>query len=217
MAAEARLSGAGLETTGVDDTVCCYAEKTETWVHGPDGTRWEWYVKHGDTEQLQNVVVGTRPDRVEAVAAPVERMSDGTPAPHLLPGGSDPDQQRRWWSSATAQPIGTVGTNFGRFVDEVIDENLDIIRTNPDPDARREAAETINRRFGEQVYDLWLNYALWGVITSPQVKAGAQRAARGRRGTGRVLRWPALDPADLVRRRRLRLNRTAAERSRPGS
>ena len=60
MAAEARLSESGLETTGVDDTVCCYAEKTETWVHGPDGTRWEWYVKHGDTEQLQNVVTGTR-------------------------------------------------------------------------------------------------------------------------------------------------------------
>ena len=60
IAAEAGLGEAGLETTGVDDTVCCYAEKTETWVHGPDGTRWEWYVKHGDTEQLQNVVIGTR-------------------------------------------------------------------------------------------------------------------------------------------------------------
>jgi catechol 2,3-dioxygenase-like lactoylglutathione lyase family enzyme len=59
-AAEARLADSGLETTGVDDTVCCYAEKTETWVHGPDGTRWEWYVKHGDTEQLQNIVIGTR-------------------------------------------------------------------------------------------------------------------------------------------------------------
>ena len=35
--------------------------------------------------------------------------------------------------------------------------------------ARREAAETINRRFGEQVYNLWLNWALWGVITAPQV------------------------------------------------
>lgn len=58
VAAEARLSDSGLETTGVDDTVCCYAEKTETWVHGPDGTRWEWYVRHGDTEQMANVVVG---------------------------------------------------------------------------------------------------------------------------------------------------------------
>jgi catechol 2,3-dioxygenase-like lactoylglutathione lyase family enzyme len=59
VAAEARLSSAGLETTGVDDTICCFAEKVETWVHAPDGNRWEWYVKHGDHEtQLENVVVG---------------------------------------------------------------------------------------------------------------------------------------------------------------
>ena len=57
LAAEARLSASGLDTTGVDDTQCCYAEKTETWVHAPDGNKWEWYVKTGDSEQLQNVVV----------------------------------------------------------------------------------------------------------------------------------------------------------------
>ena len=54
VAAEARLRGDGLETTGVDDTTCCYAEKTETWVHDPDGAPWEWYVKTGDAEQLAN-------------------------------------------------------------------------------------------------------------------------------------------------------------------
>ncbi|MGB1727213.1 MAG: hypothetical protein ACPHIW_03590, partial [Ilumatobacteraceae bacterium] len=47
--AEARLTDAGLETTGVDDTMCCYAEKTETWLNGPDATRWEWYVRTGDS------------------------------------------------------------------------------------------------------------------------------------------------------------------------
>ncbi len=51
-AAEARLSGSGLETTGIDDTTCCYATKVETWVSDPDGTRWEWYVKTGDAEEL---------------------------------------------------------------------------------------------------------------------------------------------------------------------
>ena len=56
-AAEARLSGDGIETTGIDDTVCCYAEKTETWVTGPDDTRWEWYVKTGEADQLENEVV----------------------------------------------------------------------------------------------------------------------------------------------------------------
>jgi catechol 2,3-dioxygenase-like lactoylglutathione lyase family enzyme len=57
VAAEARLAATGLETTGVDDTQCCYAAKTETWITGPDGARWEWYVKTGDTEQLANIVV----------------------------------------------------------------------------------------------------------------------------------------------------------------
>ena len=58
--AEARLTDSGLETTGVDDTICCYAEKTETWLSGPDATRWEWYVRTGDSETLENVVVNDR-------------------------------------------------------------------------------------------------------------------------------------------------------------
>lgn len=57
LAAEARMSETGLETTGVDDTVCCYATKTETWVTDPDGAMWEWYVKTGDAEQMANQIV----------------------------------------------------------------------------------------------------------------------------------------------------------------
>ncbi len=54
--AEQRLIQAGLETTGIDDTACCYAEKTETWLEGPDATRWEWYVRTGDSEQMENEI-----------------------------------------------------------------------------------------------------------------------------------------------------------------
>ena len=57
-AAEGRLSTDGLETTGVDDTMCCYALKTETWVNDPDGAPWEFYVKTGDAEQMTNTVLG---------------------------------------------------------------------------------------------------------------------------------------------------------------
>lgn len=57
-AAEARLTGTGLETTGIDDTICCYATKVETWVTDPDGARWEWYVKTGDSDQLTMESVG---------------------------------------------------------------------------------------------------------------------------------------------------------------
>lgn len=55
-AAEARISGSGLVTSGVDETECCFAEKTETWVTGPEGHKWEWYVKTGDSEQFQNLI-----------------------------------------------------------------------------------------------------------------------------------------------------------------
>lgn len=60
--AEQRLVQAGLDTTGVDETECCYAQKTETWVQGPDATRWEWYVRTGDAEHLDNVVVASLSD-----------------------------------------------------------------------------------------------------------------------------------------------------------
>ncbi|MEE2958303.1 MAG: ArsI/CadI family heavy metal resistance metalloenzyme [Actinomycetota bacterium] len=59
VAAEARLAGADLETTGIEDTECCYAEKTEIWLEAPDDLRWEWYVKTADTEQSANVVLGS--------------------------------------------------------------------------------------------------------------------------------------------------------------
>lgn len=58
-AAERRIAATGIETTGVDDTVCCFAEKTETWMYSPDDARWEWYVKTGDTEQLEHATVTT--------------------------------------------------------------------------------------------------------------------------------------------------------------
>ena len=59
--AEQRIANAGVETTGIDDTVCCYAEKTETWVDGPDN-RWEWYVKTGDADQLENTIMASLRD-----------------------------------------------------------------------------------------------------------------------------------------------------------
>jgi catechol 2,3-dioxygenase-like lactoylglutathione lyase family enzyme len=58
---EQRLTSAGLLTTGVDDTICCFAEKVETWVVDPNGPRWEYYVKQADHDtQFANVVLGGR-------------------------------------------------------------------------------------------------------------------------------------------------------------
>jgi catechol 2,3-dioxygenase-like lactoylglutathione lyase family enzyme len=68
--AEARLSASGLDTTGVADTVCCFAEKTETWLEGPDRTRWEWYVKNADVDQLEYALINEEPAAGTSSAPP---------------------------------------------------------------------------------------------------------------------------------------------------
>jgi len=70
MSAERRLAAAGLATTGVDETICCFAEKAETWVVDPDGARWEWYVKSGDAEQIHNTIVRSLPRGAQSESAP---------------------------------------------------------------------------------------------------------------------------------------------------
>ena len=73
VSAEARLSKEGIATTGIDETICCFAEKVETWVNAPDGNRWEWYVKEKDHEMgRENTVIAHRDGAAnEASQAPV--------------------------------------------------------------------------------------------------------------------------------------------------
>jgi len=78
VAAEARLADSGVETTGVDDTLCCFAEKVETWVTDPDGERWEWYVKKADAEVLENVIVGSRDSVAVGASTATGPESTGT-------------------------------------------------------------------------------------------------------------------------------------------
>ena len=75
-AAEARLSGTGLDTSGIEDTVCCYASKDETWVTDPDGARWEWYVKTGDADQITSQIAGS--DASSTCCAPSEVAASST-------------------------------------------------------------------------------------------------------------------------------------------
>jgi peptide/nickel transport system substrate-binding protein len=80
------------------------------------------------------------------------------------PGG-DPDEQYVWWKSASSgNPI-----NFGRFSDPEIDQLLDEGRTTADPDQREQIYDDLNRRFAEQVHNVWLWYTPWTVATSNDV------------------------------------------------
>ncbi|WP_436795932.1 ABC transporter substrate-binding protein [Actinospongicola halichondriae] len=84
-------------------------------------------------------------------------------------GGVDPDSQRIWWHSETADDIGALALNFGRITDDVIDENLDKLRQTTDEAEITAAAEAINTQFGEQVYNLWSSWTVWGIAKDPKV------------------------------------------------
>ncbi len=51
LAAKERLVGAGLAAFDEMDTICCYARQDKIWVRDPDGTPWEVFATHEDTEK----------------------------------------------------------------------------------------------------------------------------------------------------------------------
>jgi len=77
------------------------------------------------------------------------------------PGG-DPDTQYVWWHSGS--PV-----NFGKFSDPEIDRLLEAGRAEPDPAERERIYEDMNRRFSEQLYDVWTFWTLWAVATDTDV------------------------------------------------
>jgi peptide/nickel transport system substrate-binding protein len=99
--------------------------------------------------------------------------------------GSDPDQQRVWWQSLGASPIGVLALNFNRIKDPKLDAAFDIIKSNPDPAARKAATEDVNKEFGAQVYNFWLAWVLWGIISQPSVNGvQANKLPDGTQGIG---------------------------------
>ena len=54
LAAKARLVEAGLATFDELDTTCCYARQDKIWVHDPDGTPWEVFATHEDTDEASD-------------------------------------------------------------------------------------------------------------------------------------------------------------------
>jgi catechol 2,3-dioxygenase-like lactoylglutathione lyase family enzyme len=49
-AAKERLVSAGLAAFDEMDTTCCYARQDKIWVRDPDGTPWEVFATHEDTQ-----------------------------------------------------------------------------------------------------------------------------------------------------------------------
>ncbi len=77
------------------------------------------------------------------------------------PGG-DPDSLYVWFKSAS--PV-----NFARINDPEIDRLLDEGRSEPDPDAREQIYQDLNRRMAEQVHYGFLNFTTWVVGSNPDL------------------------------------------------
>ena len=85
--------------------------------------------------------------------------------------GSDPDSLFVWWNCTNPppQPCDNL-INFGGFNDAAINADLQQGRVETDPAKRKTIYEDLNRQFAEQLYDIWINWAVWSVATSTKVK-----------------------------------------------
>jgi predicted enzyme related to lactoylglutathione lyase len=54
LAARLRLKRAGLATFDEMDTTCCYAHQDKIWVQDPDGTPWEVFATHADSDEASD-------------------------------------------------------------------------------------------------------------------------------------------------------------------
>ncbi|HEU5083191.1 MAG TPA: ABC transporter substrate-binding protein [Acidimicrobiales bacterium] len=77
--------------------------------------------------------------------------------------GTDPDRENNWW-------YGGSPVNFGRFDDPEINRLLDAGRETPPGEEREGIFQDLNRRFAEEVYNVWLSTAVWAVGASPNVE-----------------------------------------------
>jgi|SRR6056297_3219665 len=59
-----RLTEADTLILHQNDTVCCYARSTKSWVHDPDGVAWETFLTRGDATEYGDgtLVTDHRPD-----------------------------------------------------------------------------------------------------------------------------------------------------------
>lgn len=77
-------------------------------------------------------------------------------------GGTEGDLLYVWFH-------GDSPVNFSKFVDPEIDRLLEEGRSEIDPDRRDEIYLELNQRFGEQVWELWGWYTVWGIATASNV------------------------------------------------
>jgi peptide/nickel transport system substrate-binding protein len=86
---------------------------------------------------------------------------------------TDPDTMYPWWHSTIVQP-GTDATvrnpvNFSSMSDPVIDRDLALGRSEPNPARRNLLYQEIGRQFAKEAYNLWGWYVDWAFAARARV------------------------------------------------
>jgi peptide/nickel transport system substrate-binding protein len=80
--------------------------------------------------------------------------------------GNDPDQNYHWWAPGSI-------LNFGKINDPEMQALMDQARSSSDPAERKRLYEDVNRRFGEQVYNVWAYDSEWTIAGQQGVEGFA--------------------------------------------
>jgi peptide/nickel transport system substrate-binding protein len=84
-------------------------------------------------------------------------------------GAVDPDLNYIFWSTTTILS-SSLSINMARNVDPTLQAALELGRTQTDPSARAKAYQTVNKRLAIDLPYLWLDRAVWAVVSTPKVQ-----------------------------------------------
>lgn len=85
-------------------------------------------------------------------------------------GAINPDLNYVWWSTTTISPIGSIGLNFTRMDDPVIEQAMLTGRHTTDQATRVKAYQTVNDQLAQQLPYLWLNQYLFSEVAQDRVQ-----------------------------------------------
>ena len=85
-------------------------------------------------------------------------------------GYLDPDSEFYFWSCETALGPGNLSINFSQYCDERTEEALDVGRTDPNFETRKQAYRDLAIARNEAVTDIWLFNTPYSIIADPEVR-----------------------------------------------
>lgn len=96
-------------------------------------------------------------------------------APSAMFGAVNPDLNYPWLSTTTVQPVGTIGLNFARNSDPVIETALRAGRSTLDSATRIAAYRTVNERLAQDLPYVWIGRDVFPFAATQRVQGIRRR------------------------------------------